>query len=446
MQISYKRNGLKNNMIVRNDRNDPQSLREKMIARNSIKYLAKMTPQRIDDICYYYYDIQGRVNLASMFAGRIMTKSEINAILSGVAGLLTELQRYLLSTDDVLFSPSEIWILPDTLEPSFIYVPGLIPEEKYSIHAFAEFLTEHVDSSDRDAAAAAYSYLSNVEAGCILPRSDLLEETVSADSSSADSISEGRIDEPPIDPEEYWDLKESVSDEMKPLFEESEGKQVNVKMKTASLLLLVFAMAAAGIYILSVINPSLLPVYLTDEEYMVTGVIIAIVFAIVLMIVMIIWRKSAEKSVIDPSPKDIIQNHTYPDAEDELESMEFNEKSFDENDEKTMLLSSPTFRAGSRVCPILKYEDGRKIPITTFPFLIGKMKTRVDGVVEGAGVSRIHAMIKEQDGRYYISDLNSLNGTGINGKTLDSNETAEITEGDILSFANISLTFLIKAV
>lgn len=445
MQISYKRNGLKNNMIVRNDRNGPQSLREKMIARNSIKYLAKMTPQRIDDICYYYYDIHGRVNLETMFAGKIMTKSDISAILSGISGLLTELQRYLLSADEVLFSPSEIWLLPDTLEPSFIYVPNLMPEEKYGILTFAEFLTEHVDSSDRDAAAAAYSYLANVETGCILPRLDQIEENVFAGSSSVDSIKEERIDEPPIDPEEYWDLREGVSDEMKPLFEDSEEKQYTGRMKTASLLLLGFAMAAAGIYIVSVINPSLLPFYLTDEEYMTAGVIIAIVFAIILVIVMTFCRKRADKAEPDPKPKEEVKTNPSLDDEPELDSMEYDEEPYDEDDEKTVLLSSPILRTGKKGCPILKYEDGRKIPITTFPFLIGKMKTRVDGVVEGAGVSRIHAMIKEQDGRYFISDLNSLNGTGINGTPLDSNETAEIKEGDILSFADISLTFQIKA-
>ena len=90
---------------------------------------------------------------------------------------------------------------------------------------------------------------------------------------------------------------------------------------------------------------------------------------------------------------------------------------------------------------MLKYDDGRHVIIRRFPFIMGKMKTRVDEVIEGEGISRIHAMIKEQDGFYYISDLNSLNGTGVNGKMLEANETVEISSGDIISLADTTLTF-----
>ena len=69
------------------------------------------------------------------------------------------------------------------------------------------------------------------------------------------------------------------------------------------------------------------------------------------------------------------------------------------------------------------------------------MSERVDGVINDEGISRIHAMIKEQDGKYYISDLNSLNGTGVNGRMLDANETAQLSDGDRVSLAGSSFTF-----
>ena len=90
---------------------------------------------------------------------------------------------------------------------------------------------------------------------------------------------------------------------------------------------------------------------------------------------------------------------------------------------------------------MLKYDDGKHIVIRHFPFIMGKMQTRVDEVIEGDGISRIHAMIKEQDNRYFLSDLNSLNGTGINGRILEANETAEISNGDVINLADTALTF-----
>ena len=113
----------------------------------------------------------------------------------------------------------------------------------------------------------------------------------------------------------------------------------------------------------------------------------------------------------------------------------------DTGDEKTVLLKSPRASGGSGGYPILRYDDGRHIIIRRFPFIMGKMKTRVDEVIDGEGISRIHAMIKEQDRRYYISDLNSLNGTGLNGRLLEANETAEISSGDVISLADTALTF-----
>lgn len=76
-----------------------------------------------------------------------------------------------------------------------------------------------------------------------------------------------------------------------------------------------------------------------------------------------------------------------------------------------------------------------------FPFILGKMKNRVDEIIEAEGISRLHAMIKETDGKYYLSDLNSLNGTYLNGEMLMTNSTAEISDGDVISLADISFTF-----
>ena len=445
MQITYKRNGLKNYMIVKNDKEGPAGLREKMIVRNNIDYLIKMTPQSIDGISYFYYDIQGRVNLEALFTGRHITKSEISAILAGVSGLLSELQRYLLSPDEVLFSPSEIWILPDTLTPAFVYVPDMIPDEKYNIRSLADFLAEHTDGSDRDAAALAYGYLEMVENGCIMPEIHDADRMLFERAGSITPPGSMRDEEPPVDPDDHWDIKEGIADEMKPFFGKAEKTNTALDKKKTAYISLSLVIAAAAVYILLVLNPSLFHIYMTDEEYITAGVIISIVFAIVLMgVFLVCGRKPGEPEEMLCREEDVFPDIPKP-QEDRLEYMEYTNQWSDETDEKTVLLKRPVSTGTRLTCPVLKYADGRDLTITTFPFIVGKMKTRVDGVIDGKGISRIHAMLKETDGRYYISDLNSMNGTGINGRALNANETAEITEGDIISFADTSLTFHTKA-
>ena len=443
MQITYKRNGLKNYMVVKNERNDAAGLHEKMIVRNDIAHLARMTPQSIDGYSYYYYDIQGKVSLGALFSNRSMKKDEISTILRGLSGFLTELERYLLSPDEVIFAPSDVWLSPDTLEPSFIYVPGLIPDEEHGIKSLAEFLTEHVDSDDRDAAAMAYEYLEMTENGYILPnigehmnkRHDAKQERINIEDSY-------RI--PPIGPDDYWDLKEGIADEMKPFFENDDKEKKHISKIKLAYICMGLIIAVTAVYIAFVLDPSLLPITLTDEEYIIAGVSIAVVFALVLIGVMCVFGGKTVKE--EDKPRTIVEDETVSayksEPEDEIEYMEYeNYKNDDTESEKTVLLKKPKLFGGTSSMPVLQYDDGRHIVIRQFPFLMGKMKTRVDEVIEGEGISRIHAMIKEQDGKYYLSDLNSLNGTAVNGKLMDANETMEIADGDVIMLADTALSF-----
>jgi hypothetical protein len=57
-------------------------------------------------------------------------------------------------------------------------------------------------------------------------------------------------------------------------------------------------------------------------------------------------------------------------------------------------------------------------------------------------VSRRHAVLQERDGRYYIEDQGSLNGTFLNRRRI---ENAELSDGDELQIGKYRLTFLVGA-
>jgi hypothetical protein len=54
-------------------------------------------------------------------------------------------------------------------------------------------------------------------------------------------------------------------------------------------------------------------------------------------------------------------------------------------------------------------------------------------------VSRRHAVLVEREGRWYIEDQGSLNGTFVNRRRVDS---AELSDGDELQIGKYRLTFL----
>ena len=88
------------------------------------------------------------------------------------------------------------------------------------------------------------------------------------------------------------------------------------------------------------------------------------------------------------------------------------------------------------------YSDGngeaRRVTIEQFPFRIGRAET-ADLRVESVEVSREHAEIVERNGMWLVRDLNSTNGTQVNGKVITE---ALLSDGDIVRVAQTELTFI----
>ena len=90
-------------------------------------------------------------------------------------------------------------------------------------------------------------------------------------------------------------------------------------------------------------------------------------------------------------------------------------------------------------CLVLRSENSAypSMEITGEQFLIGKKKDAVDGFIKARGISRLHGEISKENGLYYLSDLNSTNGTYLNGGRLEVNEKARIRPGDHVGFADV---------
>lgn len=87
---------------------------------------------------------------------------------------------------------------------------------------------------------------------------------------------------------------------------------------------------------------------------------------------------------------------------------------------------------------VLKSINGSEdIEINYLPFIIGKQDRICDYVLDVDGVSRIHLKLFEKKGVLYAGDLNSRNGTYINGKKLENEENIELNTGDTINICGI---------
>ena len=85
------------------------------------------------------------------------------------------------------------------------------------------------------------------------------------------------------------------------------------------------------------------------------------------------------------------------------------------------------------------------IEINKDEFVIGKSQQRVDGVIMGSNlVSRVHCKAVIRNGECSIVDLNSLNGTFVNGNKLTPGAEYRISDGAVLSVADVQFVFRIR--
>ncbi len=86
-------------------------------------------------------------------------------------------------------------------------------------------------------------------------------------------------------------------------------------------------------------------------------------------------------------------------------------------------------------------DDGpeRDVLLATEPLTLGRQVDN-DVVLKDARVSRHHARITFEDGQYWIEDLNSANGTVLNGRSRVQRQ--RLASGDTLTIGAAELTFL----
>ena len=91
---------------------------------------------------------------------------------------------------------------------------------------------------------------------------------------------------------------------------------------------------------------------------------------------------------------------------------------------------------------LTRQVTGEKIELGKPSFVLGQNPEKSDyAVADNTNISRVHAVITMRNGRYYVMDQNSTNGTFINGRIIKAGQETEILPGDCLMLANEEFIF-----
>ena len=131
----------------------------------------------------------------------------------------------------------------------------------------------------------------------------------------------------------------------------------------------------------------------------------------------------------------------YPEENPQYEALR--EEMYQEEDAEigeTCCLTSVLERTGIRLIHIAG-ETGEglypDICLEKEVLYVGKRKGESDDILNSPTVRRMHARLEGKDGRYFVKDLNSRNGTYCNEERLQPQEQREIAVGDRVAFALI---------
>lgn len=109
---------------------------------------------------------------------------------------------------------------------------------------------------------------------------------------------------------------------------------------------------------------------------------------------------------------------------------------YNQREERTMILTNPSAMK-QIVLTAIGTETPIKIKPLEFPYIIGKSECSCNFCIDSAVISRVHMRIVEELDDFFVEDLNSTNGTFINGEKIEAHNLKPINVGDKLTIANI---------
>ncbi len=137
----------------------------RMLARNSVRCL--IPPERMvkDGLTCFYYNITSKAPLSIYLKRKKFTKPEFLKFIFDIASAVNDSYGYLLNSSNFVFRQDHIYICPDTLEPSLIYVPACKGGESCeTLKGFvSELLLQHIQVEGFDSGNIVQRILSAVK-------------------------------------------------------------------------------------------------------------------------------------------------------------------------------------------------------------------------------------------------------------------------------------------
>lgn len=374
MEVDYKKDGIKNYMIIRNEEELKNDYRLQMIINNDIDGILPLSIKTVNNENQFYYDITAQNSMRSIYSKEKISGKEIEAFVVSLSSMAKSMKEYLLDINNVILDIDYIYWNEKKNMFCFCYYPGNNVSMKDGlVHVFSDML-EMLEHRDRTGVIIGYGLQQMVlsEDVTITELMDFVNQSKNEKNQNKHNCRKIETDK---------NLIESNEDEMLEEFayeQSEENKKIKKRKKWWQF-----------------------------------------------------WKKEKpmrqEELLQEREGNGIWDREKIVDATMELKEID---------EEATILLSSNIQSSGI----ILRSTDtGNSMTIIPngFPCIIGKSIKSSDCRINEQFISRVHARINETMDGYYIEDLNSSNGTFLNGEKIMAHTQKQFNIGDTITLADM---------
>lgn len=452
MKAEYKRDMNHNYLILYGEKDiNTDSYQVRMLVGNIIPSLLKCRIQGVDGKFMMYFDITSKQAVSTLYEEKKLGNEDLRLIFGGFVRVMEEAAEYLINPAQLVLKPQYIFADCEKKELFFCLMPGYDKDIKEQFQLLTEYILPKIDHEDSEAVILGYGvYRRTMENSFHLEH--IKEELYRKQNNKEEIKTETEKDSREISVQETGEENLMQSSGMSENFwrEEKTEKTDSHKLfgkKVAVFVLILLALAG--------VTMAISGGYLPHQDISVLlGIVLAGMGGIMLAVLIIRkakdvykqpQRESREKpqlseKFVRPPVNEILQEG----SDDSIKTMMEKKSLHREREEdfgETVVLSAGVV---SGPASLVSREPGELAPIYLQEELtvIGKLENACDAVIDLPTVSRIHAKIRKREEEYYLSDMNSRNGTIVNGRLLLPEEEYRLQEEDEVDFAQARYIFL----
>ena len=496
MKTEYKRDMNHNYLILYGEEEiNTDSYQVRMLVGNIIPSLLKCRIQGMDGKFMVYFDITSRQALNRLYEEKKMGIEDLRRIFGGFVKVMEDTAEYLMNPGQLVLAPEYIFTDMEEGQVYFCLMPGYDRDIKEQFQALTEYILPKIDHEDGVAVMLGYGvYRRAMENSFHLEH--IKEELYKTQSSDVNGEKKEKINAKKTEQEMEFAEEETFP-------EDNENRNEFVRegedSKEPGRLNPVGVIVPAAVLICG-LAAAILKGYLPHVEMeTILGVIVIAIAGIMLGLRIIktkkvshfpeqpyasgetvghiekirnipSWNKTEKKTSGKRSgwkeaegkvSEQKWEDRLYENLSQTVERNQQTNQSQPVNGQKmsdcgqktsessrihmdygeTVVLSAGTV---SGPASLVSKEPGELATIYLNEDLtvIGKLETACDAVISLPTVSRIHAKIRKKEENYFLSDMNSRNGTSVNGRLLRPDEEYQLEPEDEVDFAQARYIFL----